>query len=229
MFEPGETAFVERFLTPGMVVVDVGAHGGFYSVLARNKVGPSGTVIAFEPSPRERRRLALNLRLNRFRDVRVVPSAVGETSGETDFYVVHGVETGFGGRRQPDVAGRVEQISVPLTTLDATLEWLGVSVVDLLKIDVEGGELAVFDGAPTLLGTRPRPVVLCELSDERSVAWGHRGRAVHDRLAQLGFRWFTVELSGALVEAAPSDTFHANLVAVPAERRAIVSELEHGA
>ena len=101
--EPEETAFVERFLTPGMVV-DVGAHGGFYSVLARNKVGPSGTVIAFEPSPRERRRLALNLRLNRFRDVRVVPSAVGETSGETDFYVVHGVETGFGGRRQPDAA-----------------------------------------------------------------------------------------------------------------------------
>lgn len=228
LFEPGESRFVRRFLAPGMVAVDIGAHGGFYSVLARRRVGPSGVVVAFEPSPREQRRLKLNLGLNRFGDVRVVSSAVGEERGETDFYVVHGVETGFGGRRRPEVEGRIERLTVPLTTLDVALDRLGIGSVDLLKVDVEGGELAVFQGAAKLLGAVPRPVILCEISDDRSAPWGHGGRAVHDHLGRLGFRWFRVEPFGSLIESAVSETFHANLVAVPEERLEAVAELVHG-
>jgi FkbM family methyltransferase len=228
LLEPGEARFVRRFLAPGMVVVDVGAHGGFYSILARRRVGPTGFVVAFEPSPREQRRLKLNLAVNRFGDVHLVRSAVGEECGETDFYVVHGVETGFGGRQRPEVAGRIERLAVPLTTLDAALDLLGVAAVDLLKVDVEGGELAVLRGSARLLGTAPRPMVLCELSDARSAPWGHGGRAVYEHLAHLGFRWFNVEPSGSLTESALSETFHANLVAVPEERLEGVAELVHG-
>ena len=224
-FESGEARFAERLLAPGMTFVDVGAHGGFYSILARRRVGPSGDVIAFEPSERERRRLELNLRLNRFRDVRVVPSAVGEAEGETDFFVVHGIETGFSGRRRPDIGGRIEATSVPLTTLDSALTKLGVQVVDLLKIDVEGGELAVFIGAASLLERRPRPVVLCELSDARSSMWGYSGRAAYDHIVELDYRWFAVEVSGLLVPSTPSETYHANLVAVPSERMQTLAEL----
>lgn len=56
-FENVESQFVERFLKPGMVVLDIGAHHGYYTLLASQKVGPAGRVIAFEPSSRERRRI----------------------------------------------------------------------------------------------------------------------------------------------------------------------------
>jgi FkbM family methyltransferase len=217
-FEPAEEAFVERFLQPGMTVVDAGAHGGFYSLLARRIVGSGGRVIAFEPSPRDRRRLALNLRLNRFLDVRVIPAALGESEGETDFYVVHGLETGFGGRRRPHVAGRIRTIRVPLTTLDHSLERAGIVAVDLVKIDVEGGELAVLRGAERLLGNPRRPVILCEISDERSAAWGHRGRDVYDHLAAIGYAWFAVQDRGRLIHQPAAEAFHGNFVAVPPER-----------
>src|SRR6202166_2263762 len=54
-FEKAEMAFVERFLRPGMIVLDLGAHHGLYSLLASKIVGAEGRVFAFEPSPRERR------------------------------------------------------------------------------------------------------------------------------------------------------------------------------
>jgi FkbM family methyltransferase len=226
-FEPGEALFVEAYLLPGMTIVDVGAHGGFYTLLGRRIVGRSGSVIAFEPSPRERRRLRLNLRANRFSDVRVVPYAVGDQIGETDFYVVHGLETGFGGRHRPSVPGRIESLRVEQTTLDAGLAALAVEAVDLLKLDVEGGELDVFQGAPSLLSRVPRPVVLCEISEERSASWGHRGRDVHEHLARLGYRWFATTLDGGLAEI-EADDFHGNYVAVPAERMEAVQRLLRG-
>jgi hypothetical protein len=50
-FEEAERQFMERFLKPNMIVLDIGAHHGFYTLLASHKVGPTGQVIAFEPLP----------------------------------------------------------------------------------------------------------------------------------------------------------------------------------
>jgi len=81
-FEKAEIHFVENFLKEGMTVLDIGAHHGFYTILASKKVGPSGRVIAFEPSPRERRRLLLHLKLNQCSNVKVEPSYVHSLSEE---------------------------------------------------------------------------------------------------------------------------------------------------
>jgi len=82
-FEMGERRFLERFLKPGMTMLDIGAHHGFYTILAAKKVGPTGKVIAFEPSPRERRRLLFHLRLNRLMArVTASPLALGKETGK---------------------------------------------------------------------------------------------------------------------------------------------------
>jgi len=77
-FETAETAFVGRFLRPGMTVLDVGAHHGLYTLLASKRAGRDGRVIAFEPSWRERRRLARHLRINRCGNVEVHSCALGD-------------------------------------------------------------------------------------------------------------------------------------------------------
>src|SRR6266852_2983226 len=63
-FEEAEMAFVEKLLQPGMTVLDAGAHHGLHTLLASKRVGRRGRVIAFEPSPRERRALRLHVAMN---------------------------------------------------------------------------------------------------------------------------------------------------------------------
>src|SRR5439155_930915 len=63
-FEADELAFVERFVRPGMTVLDLGAHHGLYTLLASKRVGPKGKVFAFEPSVRERTALRRHVMLN---------------------------------------------------------------------------------------------------------------------------------------------------------------------
>src|SRR5438309_4114648 len=100
-FERQEQEFLLEFLGPGMTFIDIGAHHGLYSLLASKKVGPSGRVVAFEPSPREFRRLRWNLALNRCRRVRAEPFALGATDGTADLFVCLGWDTGCNSLRPP--------------------------------------------------------------------------------------------------------------------------------
>jgi FkbM family methyltransferase len=231
-YEEGERRFVEWFLEPGMTMVDVGAHGGFYTLLAARQVGAQGHVVAFEPSPRERRRLLLNLRLNRARNVVVSDAAVGARSGRSEFFVVAGRQTGFNSIRLPGIDQPVRRLNVPLVTLDGYLMSAGVESVDLVKLDVEGGELDVLRGSPRVFESRPRPIVLCEVSDARTTAWGYRASDIYDFLAEAEYSWFSTDTAGRLHACKPRSGYHENLVAVPPERlnrvaaRIVVREAE---
>ncbi len=89
-YEETETPFVQRFLRKGMVFVDVGANRGYYTLLASKKIGLGGRVIAFEPSPRERRFLKWNLRLNGLKNVKVEAFALGSKPGQSNLFQVDG-------------------------------------------------------------------------------------------------------------------------------------------
>ena len=103
-FEPTERSFVEHLLRPGMTVLDIGAHHGFYTLLASKCVGPTGSVIAFEPSPRERKALRLNVRLNRCKNVSIQGLALGDEETQADLFLVEGRQTGCNSLRPPEIA-----------------------------------------------------------------------------------------------------------------------------
>src|SRR5882762_3932319 len=141
-FEDGERQFIQGFLKPGMTVLDIGAHYGFYTVLAAKKVGPTGRVMSFEPSPRERERLLVHLRLNRILNrVSVFPIALGRETAESTLYVVVGRDTGCNSLRSPPVTEPTQTVQVSVTSLDTFLVHQNVACVDFIKMDVEGAEL----------------------------------------------------------------------------------------
>jgi len=218
-FEEAEMRFVQRLLRPGMTVLDIGAHHGLYTLLAAKRVGRGGRVIAFEPSPRERRRLAKHVRLNRCTNVEIEPCAVQDKSGEADLFLVEGFRDWGNSLRPPTVPEPTRCIRVPARKLDDVLTVHGIEHVDFIKLDTEGAELAVLEGARRCLQTAPRPAILVEVEDIRTRPWGYPAREILRLLARWNYCWFALDEAGTLLPISPDEEMYdANLVALPQER-----------
>ena len=218
-FERAELRFVERLLRPGMTVLDIGAHHGLYTLLCSKCVGRNGQVIAFEASPRECRRLAKHVRINRCSNVRIEPHAVGSESGSAELYVVNGACNWGNSLRAPVVFESTFKIPVQVSPVDDVLLEMGISRVDFIKLDVEGAELSALKGTARLLRGVARPAILVEVQDIRTRPWGYPSRAIVEFLTRAGYRWFELNADGSLRPTSHElDYYDANLVALPRER-----------
>lgn len=130
----------------GDTVIDVGAHGGFFAVLAASKVGSRGRVLAIEPEGENVALLRENLRRNRCTNVRVVRAAASRRGGVARLTLAPGL-TGHSlhARRSPYAS------SVRTVTLDRLAQRERLLEVALLKIDAEAAELDILRGAARLL------------------------------------------------------------------------------
>ena len=179
-------------LRRGSNCVDVGANQG--EMLEEfTRLAPHGTHIAFEPLPHQ----AASLR-KRFPGITVNEMAVSDQSGETTFFHTLGDDAYSGLKRTngaPRITG-VQEIKVTLTRLDNALP--KNYMVDLLKIDVEGAELAVLRGGKATLA-RCRPIVIFEFQKERAVSYGDSPKPYFDLLCtELGYTLFRVDGVGPL-------------------------------
>ena len=218
-FEARELKFVERYLRPGMVVFDIGAHHGLYSVLAAKCVGAKGRVRSFEPSPRERKYLKQNLGINHCHNVTVESLALGSTSGQTELFLIEGDKDGCNSLRPPSVDVSSQKVPVEMQSLDEYLQKQKIEKVDFIKLDVEGGELDVLRGATRLLQSTERPIILAEVEDIRTAPWGYRAEAIIRHLESLGFRWHGLTDGGSLVPVdTKAESYDGNFVAWPEER-----------
>jgi FkbM family methyltransferase len=218
-FETGERKFVHRFLQPGMTVLDIGAYYGLYTLTASALVGKRGRVIAFEPSPFQRKRFHWNLRLNRSQNVRVENLALGVSTNQQTLFSVSGDSAGYASLRKPAIGEIFDPIVVQVTTLDEYLRNHRIDTVDFMKVDVEGGEMDVFKGAQELLRKKIRPVILCELEDVRTELWGYKAKDTAAFVESFGFRWFRPLPGGGLARLGDNCAqSERNFVAVPEER-----------
>jgi FkbM family methyltransferase len=149
-YELPKAELLARTVAPGQTVFDIGAHAGYYTVLAADRVGPAGRVVAFEPSQRNLRYLEAHLSLNGIVNARVVGAAVSDFMGEASF---DGHGDSFQGRLSTSGISKVKVVS-----LDRLIEGGTLPLPDLVKIDVEGGEREVLAGAARLLKER-MPVI----------------------------------------------------------------------
>lgn len=136
-----QRAFVES-IREGDVVYDIGANVGFFTLLASKLVGPRGTVYALEPLPRNVSYLERHVSLNGRQNVRVLPIAAAAATGTARFGIAHNPSQGGISER-----GELEVVTRSLDDLVAT----GTVPPTFLKIDVEGAESQVLEGAGRLL------------------------------------------------------------------------------
>jgi FkbM family methyltransferase len=152
-YDPSFVDFLQRRLRRGMTFVDVGANVGLFTILAAARVGSGGRVFAYECNPELIGFVRRNVEMNWFDDrVRLIEKAAHRDDDDRWFQVpaskkMLGSLTRFVGTE--DHVGDLQEFPVSCERLDLGLK--GVPQVDLLKIDVEGGEAAVLDGASGLL------------------------------------------------------------------------------
>lgn len=174
-------------LQPGMTALDVGANFGYYSVLFAQAVGPAGRVVAFEPNPVMLTELQHNLVLNHYTNVTVQPVALGDHEGELEFCCPTPGREGHGSLR-PNASFTVQQtIRVRCRPLDAVCDELRLPAVDVIKLDAEGAELMVFQGAPRLLSGPRRPRLFFECSELLCGTFGHSAFDVLSLVAGHGY------------------------------------------
>jgi FkbM family methyltransferase len=211
-----------------MMVLDIGAHHGLYTLLASKLVGRRGKVIAFEPSPRERERLKKNLRLNGCRNVRVEPVALGSQKGLADLYVVDGAQDWCNSLRPPMVSGATHTVQVPVRRLDEVLLPKYGQRIDFIKLDAEGAELGVLQGAGWVFDVEPRPIILVEVEDLRTRPWGYEAKEIFKFLMQRRYQLFALGREGQLARIDPDKKQEGrNVVAIPEERQASLTSLNY--
>lgn len=143
-YELDTTRLFELLLKPGDVMLDIGAHVGYYTLLAAKLVGASGKVYAFEPEPENYATLLRNIELNKLDNVVAVRKAISNRNTPCQFFL----SQLDNGNHSLVHLGLPEKgtISVETTTLDQFLEEVGWPRIDIIKMDIEGSELAALEG-----------------------------------------------------------------------------------
>lgn len=157
-YEPATWALLSKIIQPGWTVIDVGANIGFYTVLFSELVGPTGKVITVEPMLEPYLVMLENCALNNCTNV--TPRCLGLYShNET-----RDMRTGFSWHLEEAANPQIKNRPVRLASLDSLTGELGISRLDLLKVDTDGYEIHAMWGAMQLL-RGSKPYILLEVCD----------------------------------------------------------------
>lgn len=190
-WEPEETKICEKYIKPGMVVVDIGAYIGYYSLLASKLVGDEGRVYSFEPSSDCIHILHRNLEINGCKNVKVFEKAVFDKIGDADYYLVYD---------NPSNSSMVQSleyyktIRVITTCLD---EELANEKVDFIKMDIEGGEVFALCGMKNIIRNNPDLMMIAEVYPAGLIEAGSTVKQYVSTLQEY-FNLFTIDKHGRL-------------------------------
>lgn len=170
-------ASVSKLLSPGQLVLDVGAHVGYLTTYFAHLVGPGGRVIAFEPSEENLRYIRANT--SQLRNVQVDPRGVSNFIGTATFFVesltgqnnslLSDYEVYEKNAANAGFASTKRKVTIPVTTIDDVCCDLNIAP-HFVKIDIEGAEIDALKGMRKTLQSA-RPIVLMELSRYPQQCW----------------------------------------------------------
>ncbi|MCK5601512.1 FkbM family methyltransferase [Candidatus Pacearchaeota archaeon] len=196
-YEEDTTAFMEDSLKPGMTFFDVGAHIGYTSLLARDRVGELGKVVSFEPIPETFELLAENCEL--YNNITLERLAINEGHRANVSLRYFGPSfsaqsTAFTPRSSKNkYSSQSVDVLAPATSIDRYIKESGISP-DFIKIDSEGSEMEALSGATLTLINR-KPVVSIEVGDTGRT-WSNSSRSCLDFLRIAGYDLFEYSESG---------------------------------
>ncbi|KKD39569.1 FkbM family methyltransferase [Limnoraphis robusta] len=181
---PIQTALA-KYLKPNSVFYDIGANIGFFTVIAARLVGESGQVYAFEPVPENADRIRQNAEINQFSHVTVFEKAVSANPGTAELLLAHhsGGATLSTAGTPPDLRGKMD---VELVSIDDLIAQGQIKPPSLVKIDVEGAEIAVLQGMVQTL-KQFQPLLIYEVDDGNQAAFRAKNQEIEAFITSAGY------------------------------------------
>lgn len=189
-WQPGVWTALQSRLMPGAVLLDVGAHIGYFSLKGAAMVGPKGRVLSFEPNPETLVQLRSNVEASHVESiVTVEPIAATDHDQQLTLYATRGTNTGASSLSKEN-AGVFDEhpqgYPVRGRPIDDVVSELGLTRVDAVKIDVEGAEVSVLRGAMKTL-TKYHPKIVIEVDERQLAGFGTKPADVEALLKQAGY------------------------------------------
>jgi FkbM family methyltransferase len=219
LYEEETSNFVGSILQPGDTFVDIGAHVGYFSMLASAMVGPEGQVYSFEPEPRNYAHLLDHVDVNGAGNVRPMHMAVGAKPSIAEFFVNADNDGGHAlwevGRHpfNERTRGAPQSRKVFVTTLDQLFEGRDVRSLKAIKIDAEGAEFAILVGARELLRRHRVPFIIAEINRFGLESMGTSEQHVRSLMTDIGYETYLFQPGQSVIQRMlPHETVESNYV-----------------
>ncbi|HUY26811.1 MAG TPA: FkbM family methyltransferase [Candidatus Binataceae bacterium] len=209
LFEPIESYLFLKMIAPGMTVFDVGANCGQYTLLAASAVGASGSVHSFEPVPETFGILEEHVRLNQFDNVIVNQAALWSEATDLSLGSEPGAPVQSGRWSAGFAAMNPSAVTVRALRLDDYVREHAITRIDLIKMDIEGAEPFMLEGARESLA-RFRPAFLMEVNREALARLDSTPERLWDEFKALGYSAFAIGQSRR--QSGPASDFHGGKV-----------------
>jgi FkbM family methyltransferase len=186
-YEKGTTKLFRDLIKEGMVILDIGANVGYYSLISAQLVGKKGVVFAFEPAPDNFAFLTKNIEVNGFSNIIPVPKAVSNKAGRgvlflSDNPAFHSMY----GHHERD------SIEVEVTGIDEFMKNIN-RPVDLVKMDVESSEMMVLEGMLETIRENPTLKIITEFYPNALQESGFPPEGFLEKLVDYGFKLYIID------------------------------------
>jgi len=188
---------LKKIIKPGDVFIDAGANIGYFSLLVA-KAEPTSTVIAFEPASNVFEKLNSHIQLNDFKNITAVNAAAGEKDETGELFLSGTDNEGMSSLKKPEnYSGKSEEIKI--INLDNWFKESGLRKISVIKIDVEGSELAALRGMKEII-SQFHPLIITEVNPGTLSLFDIKVKDVYHFITQLNFVIFVVKKNGRLEE-----------------------------
>jgi len=187
IWEKDVTAYLMKLIESGMVVVDIGANVGYYTLLAAEKVADHGKVFAFEPEPSRYTLLEKNVGVNGLKNVILVQKAVSHKTGTARLYL--DPRHNKGDHRLFDSFDGRESVVVETTSLDDFFKDKG-HFIHVIKMDIQGAEMAALEGMADSINRHHDLTLITEFWPDGMKAFGFSPTEFLDTLIGHGFHLY---------------------------------------
>ena len=211
LYESETSNFIGSILQPGDTFVDIGAHVGYFSMLASQLVGPTGAVYSFEPEISNYSHLLEHIEVNGVSNVRPMHMAVGAAPAIAEFFVNADNDGGHAlwevGRHPFNERSRQSPVTrkVFVTSLDHIFEGRDMRTLKAIKIDAEGAEFAILVGARELLRRHRVPFIVAEINRFGLESMGASERVVRETMTALGYETYLFQPGQSFIQRLQPD------------------------
>ena len=210
-YEANEILFIEKNLQPGNTFIDIGANIGLFSITASAIVGDNGKVLSFEPFATNYNAFLNNINLNKIKNITAIQKAVAEKEQELNLFY-DSTESNLGMVSSYASSHTIQQ-QIKAVSLDNFLPTININAIDIIKIDIEGGEYSALLGMKATI-QHYKPKLIVEIDDAILKNTPYTAEDIYNYMATLNYKPYFINEAGNLINKRNEDDNSLNVVFV---------------